>query len=130
VTSWEDDQLAVHVNTGVGVGGISREVFWSTATTLAATPRVTLVGELMGRYLTALARLSDVYQPHPVLAGVETMRWLPSDTGIHTTFFITGARWNVARSWLLNTNILVRLSDAGLRATVTPAISLDYAFER
>jgi hypothetical protein len=128
--SWEDGQLAVHVNGGLGVGGVSREVFWATATTFAAAPRLTLIGELMGRRLSELSRVSDVYQPHPVLAGVETMRWLPTERGIHTTFVVTGAKWNLARSWLLNTNLLIRVTDAGLRAKVTPSVSIDYAFER
>jgi hypothetical protein len=130
VGSWEDGQLAVHLNGGFGLGGVSREVFWNTATTFAVLPRVTLVGELMGRYLTQLTRVNDVYQPHPVLAGVETMRWLPSDKGLHTMFVSTGAKWNLTRSWLFNANILVRLTEVGLRARVTPAISIDYAFER
>jgi hypothetical protein len=130
VGSWEDGQLAVHVNGGFGLGGVSREVFWNTATTFAVLPRVTVVGELMGRYLTQLTRVNDVYQPHPVLAGVETMRWLPSDRGLHTMFVVTGAKWNWTRSWLLNTNLLIRLTEVGLRARVTPSISIDYAFER
>jgi hypothetical protein len=29
----------------------------------------------------------------------------------------------------LNTNLLIRVTDAGLRARVTPAVSIDYAFE-
>jgi hypothetical protein len=77
-----------------------------------------------------LTRVNDVYQPHPVLAGVETMRWLPSDPGLHTTFVVAGAKWNWTRSWLLNANMLIRLTEVGLRAKVTPSISIDYAFER
>jgi hypothetical protein len=30
----------------------------------------------------------------------------------------------------LNTNMLIRVTDSGLRARVTPAISLDYDFDR
>ena len=45
-------------------------------------------------------------------------------------FLVTGAKWNIVRSWLLNANVLVRLADVGLRARVTPGISLDYAFGR
>jgi hypothetical protein len=130
IGSWEDGQLAVHLNGGVGLGGVSREVFWSTATTFAVAPRVTLVGELMGRWLSELTHVNAVYQPHPVLAGVETMRWLPSDRGVHTLFVVTGAKWNVGGSWLLNTNLLIRVTNAGLRAIVTPAVSLDYSFKR
>lgn len=130
IASWEEGQLAVHVNGGLGLGGVSREVFWAGATTFAVAPRLTIIGELLGRRLSELPRLSDVYQPHPVLAGVETMRWLPTERGIHTMFVVTGAKWNIARSWLLNGNLLIRVTDAGLRAAVTPAISLDYGFER
>jgi hypothetical protein len=130
IGTWEEGHLAINVNGGFGVGGLSREVFWGTATTLAPTPRVTIVGEVMGRWLSELSRVSDVYQPHPLLPGVETMRWLSLDPGIHTVFIVTGAKWNVGGTWLLNTNMLIRVTDAGLRARVTPAISLDYAFER
>jgi hypothetical protein len=130
IGTWEEGHLAVNVNGGFGIGGLSREVFWGAGTTLAPTPRVTIVGEVMGRWLAELSRVSDVYQPHPLLPGVETMRWLSLDPGIHTTFMVTGAKWNVGGSWLLNTNLLFRVTDAGLRARVTPSISIDYAFER
>jgi len=130
IGSWEDGQLAVHLNSGVGFGGVSREAFWNVATTFAATDRVTVIGEFMGRRLSELSRVSDVYQPHPVLAGVETMRWLPTERGINMMFLVAGAKWNVARSCLLNTSVLIRTSDAGLRARVTPSVSFDYAFER
>jgi hypothetical protein len=81
-SSWEEERLAVHVNGGFGVGGVSREVFWSTATAFAVHPRLTAIGEIMGRRLSELNRVNDVYQPHPVLAGIETMRWLPGERGI------------------------------------------------
>jgi hypothetical protein len=130
IGSWEEGQLGVHVNGGIGMGGVSREVFWSSATTFAVAPRLTIVGELLGRRLSELAQLSDVYQPHPVQEGIETMRWLPTERGIHTTFVVTGAKWNVTGSWLLNANLLIRVTDAGLRDAVTPSISVDYGFER
>jgi hypothetical protein len=130
IGTWEEGHLAVNVNGGFGIGGLSREVFWGAATTLSPAPRVTIVGEVMGRWLAQLSRVSDVYQPHPLMPGVETMRWLSLDPGIHTTFLVTGAKWNVGGTWLLNTNLLIRLTDAGLRARVTPAVSIDYAFDR
>ena len=130
IGSWEEERLGVHVNGAFTFGGISREALWSSAVTMAATSRLTVIGELMGRYVTELGHVRDVYQPHTVLPGVETMRWLPGDRGIHTLFVVTGAKWNVARSWLLNANLLMRVTDAGLRDAVTPGISLDYTFER
>jgi len=74
--------------------------------------------------------VNDVYQPHPVLAGIETMRWLPGERGIHNLFVVVGAKWNIARSWLLNSSVLVRVTDAGLRSAFTPSLSVDYALER
>jgi len=130
IGSWEEGRLAVHANGGVGVGGASREYFWSTATTVAATPQVTIVGEVMGRRLSELSLVRDVYQPHPLMPGVETMRRVRGERGVHSAFFVTGAKWNVARSWLVNTNLLIRVTDAGLRARLTPAVSIDYSFER
>jgi len=130
IGSWEESRLALHANAGVGAGGASREAFWATATTFAAASDVTVVVEILGRRLSELSLVQDVYEPHPSIPGVETMRWLPAERGVHTMFLVTGAKWNVARSWLLNTNLLIRVTDAGLRARVTPAVSLDYAFER
>jgi hypothetical protein len=126
--SYEEGRLGVNVNAGVGVGGASREVSWSMATTFAASSRVTLVGEMIGRRLFELSYVQDVYQPHPLMPGVETMRWLTADRGFTTTLVATGAKWNIGGSWLINTNLLIRLTDGGLRSRVTPAVSLDYDF--
>lgn len=128
IGSWEEGRLAVNVNGGYGVGGASREISWSMATTFAAGPRVTLVGEVLGRRLSELNYVQDVYQPHPLMPGIETMRWLNAPRGFHTTLLATGAKWNLANSWLLNTNMLIRVTDGGLRARVTPSISIDYDF--
>jgi hypothetical protein len=128
VGSYEEGRLGVNVNAGYGVGGASKEAFWSMATTFAAGSRVTLVGELIGRKLFELSYVQDVYQPHPLMPGVETMRWLTADRGFTTTLIATGAKWNVGGSWLLNTNLLIRVTDGGLRSRVTPAVSLDYDF--
>ena len=128
LASYEEGRLGVNVNVGGGVGGASKEVSWSMATTFAASSRVTVVGEMIGRRLFELSYVQDVYQPHPLMPGVETMRWLTADRGFTTTLVATGAKWNVGGSWLLNTNLLIRLTDGGLRARVTPAISLDYDF--
>jgi hypothetical protein len=130
IGSWESGRFSTHVNAGFGVGGASKEVFWNGAATVSLTPRVTAVGELIGRRLTDLHRVRDVYQPHPVLEGIETMRWLPEEDGVSTVYTAAGLKWNAGQNWLLNTSLLVRLSDVGLRARITPVISVDYTFAR
>ena len=71
-----------------------------------------------------------MYQSSALVGDVETMRWLGADQGVGTTFIVTGAKWNLVSSWLVNTNLLIRVTDAGLRARVTPAVSIGYAFEQ
>ena len=129
IGSWERSPFAVDVNGGFSVGGVSREVSWASALTFAATPRISLIGELMGRHFNDLTRVEDVYQPHPVLAGIETMRWLPTGGGLQTVYFVTGAKMNIHGRWLLKANVLTRLTDTGLKAKFTPSIALDYARE-
>jgi hypothetical protein len=127
IGSWERAPIAADVNGGFSVGGVSREAFWAGAVTLAATPKLSLVGELMGRRFSDLTRVSDVYEPHPVVEGVETMRWLPTGGGLQIVYLGTGAKLNVYGRWLLKANVLTRLTDTGLRARFTPSIALDYA---
>jgi hypothetical protein len=64
------------------------------------------------------------------MPGVETMRWLDADRVVASTVVVAGAKWNLAKSWLLNTSVLYRVTDGGLRGKVTPSISFGYDFER
>ena len=118
-------------NAGVGLGGASDEIFWAGAVTWAAAPRVTVVSEVFGRRLDDLHRASPVYQPHSVAIGAESMRWLPDDTtATHIGYLLGGVKWNVGDTMLVGANVLVRLGSAGLRARVTPSLTLEYAFAR
>jgi hypothetical protein len=130
IASFERGPVATHINAGYTVGGVSREIGYNAALTYAALPRLTFVGELLGRRLSNLHRLRDVYLPHPTMPGVETMRWLPESKGVNQTLMSTGAKLNIARSYVLNANVLVRLTDLGLSARVVPSISMDYTFDR
>lgn len=127
IASWQRPRLELTANGGFGVGGVSREGFWSGAASYTPGLRVTVVGELMGRYLANLHRVSDVYEPHPVLAGVETMRWLPEDGGTHIASMATGVKWNPEGNWIVSAHLLTRLTETGLRARFTPGIAVDYA---
>jgi hypothetical protein len=129
VGSLENGRWTAHLNGGVGAGGASNELFWGGAATWEAAPRVTVVGELFGRRLQDLHELTDVYQAPTPLSGVETMRWVAEEGGVSTSYAVTGVKWNVGGSMVLNASLLLRLTDAGLRARVTPSISMDYAFQ-
>lgn len=129
IGSVENGRWSAHLNGGIGAGGASGEYSWGGALTYEPATRVTIVGELFGKHLRELHKLVDVYQPHPTQSGVETMRWVAQEDGVSTSYAVTGVKWNVGGSAVLNASLLMRLTDAGLRARVTPSISMDYAFE-
>lgn len=128
IGSVEGSRAAAHVNGGYSWGGISREVNYSAAVTVTASERFTLVGEFLGRWVEGLGRIGQVTAPHPSSVGVDTKRLLPTTTGVTTGMAVAGFKWNVADRWLLNANVLLPVTDRGLRARIVPAIALDYSF--
>ncbi len=130
IGSMERSRLATHLNLGYTVGGASREFTFDGAVTVAAAARLTLVGEYLGRRVSDLHTLQAVYEPNPAAPRVETMRWLPEGDHLTQSLLVTGAKWNLGSSYLLNANLLIRLTDVGLTARIVPSISIDYTFQR
>ena len=130
IASFEGTHAAAHVNGGYWFGGISREGSYSAAVTVAASSRVTLVGEFLGRWIEGLGEIGEVSAPHPRSVGVETIRLLPIDTDgrTMTAMAVAGIKWNVGDRWLVNGNVLIPVTNRGLRARMVPAIGLDYSF--
>jgi hypothetical protein len=129
IASAERGRFGSHVQVGAATGGVSDELHFGGAVVLAATPRLSLVGEVIGRRLDALARIGDVAAAHPLIAGVETTRVLPQTTGTSTLMTLVGFKWNMGRTWLLNANVLIPFTDTGLTARATPSIAFDYTFD-
>lgn len=130
IASAEGSRVGAHLNVGYGSGGVSDEIDLAAGLTVAATARFTLVAELFGRELDALGRLEPVALPHPTIRGVNTIRLAPASEGTRTAFAVGGFKWNIGSSWLLNGNLLVPLTDRGLKANLVPAVALDYSFGR
>jgi hypothetical protein len=128
IGSFESGPLAVHVNGGYSVGGISGEVRFAAAAAIAATPQLTFDGELLGRRLLDVGRITQVAFPHPTLVGVDTFRLLPSGEPIMPIMAATGVKWNIADTWVLDAHVLVPVASAGLTARVTPTIALERSF--
>jgi hypothetical protein len=121
--------LEAHLEAGASRGGASDELRLGGAVVFAATPRLTLVGELVGRRMDALARIESVAAAHPAIPGVETTRLLPRSRGTDTVLASLGVKWNAGRTWLLNANVLVPLTSTGLVARATPSTAFDYTFD-
>ena len=124
------DRISVYGNAAVGFGGIGRDVTVGGAATLAASSRLTLVGELLARHIVGVEGIVAVAEPHPRIAGVNTLRLVPNGTDQTSVYTVVGAKWNVAATWLLQAFVLVPLSDAGLTTRVTPTVALEYAFTK
>ena len=128
IGSLEGTRASAHLNGGYSWGGISREANYNAAVTVAASERFTLVGEFLGRWIEGLGQIRQVTAPHPSSIGVDTIRLLPTAAGTMTGMAVAGFKWNVGGRWLVNANVLLPVTDRGLRARAVPAIALDYSF--
>lgn len=128
--SLESGPVGAYGNLAFGFGGIGREVAYGGAVAVAATPRLTLVGELVGRRLAGLHRISESAVPHPRIQGVTTTRLIPAGDNRTAAFVVGGFKWNVSGAWLLHGNVALPVTDAGLTAPITPTFALDYSFTR
>lgn len=129
IGSYEDDRVGVHGELGYTFRGVSEALTYAGAVTAVAAPRLTLVGELLGRRLRAVGRLAETTLPHPRLAGVDTIRLTSSDETADRLLLVAGFKWNVASTWLLTANVLRPLTDVGLNASWVPSVTFDYWFD-
>ncbi len=128
IASMEDARAGAHVNVGVVRGGVSNELDGSGAVTFAATPRVTLAGELLIRKLSDVRRVTTVSAEHPSIVGVLTQRLAPGTKAVTLSSAVTGIKWNVGSRVVLTGEVLWRLAKSGLTSPFTPTVSLDYLF--
>ncbi len=128
IGSIEPGRVAAHANAGFTLGGLSNEINYRAAASVSASPRVTIIGELIGRRIAEVGRLTASRAPHPTIAGVDTIRLIENGASTHTAALVTGMKWNVGESWLLSANVMVPLTARGLRPRIAPFVSFDYAF--
>jgi hypothetical protein len=129
IASTEQGRLGVEGNVSLAGGGLSNEVAYRGAVCLAATDRVTVVGEFVGRRLADVGRIVEMRGPHPSYAGVDTIRLVAEDASLSTGAFVIGAKWNVTGTWILAGHTLFPMTERGLRSGVVTRVGLDYAFD-
>jgi hypothetical protein len=128
IGSFEYGRVGVHGNLGITAGGSARETSYAAAVTLAGTERLTLVGEVVGRRRASGGRLVETIEPHPTLAGVETIRLSSTAAASTRAVVVAGFRWNVASRLLFSVSVVRPLTSNGLTAVWTPTAMFDYAF--
>jgi hypothetical protein len=126
--SWQLAKLTIDLNGGLSGGPLSRQSRYAAATTFSASPRVTLVMEVIGHRLGNLGPLTQSSVAHPSIVGVDTIRLVLAPGSTSMSAVVAGAKWNVFGTWLLNANVSTPVTSRGLRTGATVRIGLDYAF--
>lgn len=130
IGSLEEGRMSAHLNTGVSVGGLARELSYGGALSLAASPHVSIIGELFGRWIDSPGHIVSVTAPHPTLIGVETIRLTPDASTLNVITLVPGVKWNFSDTWVLAASVSVPLTSGGLNSPFTPFIGLDYVLGR
>jgi hypothetical protein len=163
VASSEHGRFGQHVNLGYtaasgevagALGGLSSahvadEVNYSGGVEFVAHPRVTVIGDVVGRTLRDAGRLDVVNKPFewneptPLLGRtgpgcggfvgftcrtVMLPEFAPRAGNLTLMLGAAGAKVNLTGNLLLSGSVLFPLTDAGLRSRVTTIVGLDYAF--
>lgn len=130
IGSAEQGSVSEHASAGVSVGGLAREISYGGAVAIAASGRLSLIGELLGRRIDSPGHIVPVTAPHPGLSGVQTIRLTPDASHLHLLTVVPGLKWNVTETWVLAANVSLPVTSAGLTARITPFIGLDYSVAR
>ena len=128
IGSLENARIGVHGNAAVVRGGASNEIDGSGAVTYAASPRVTVTGELLFRRLQDLREIVSVSAPNSTIAGVDTLRLLPGSVTPTLASAVSGVKWNAASKLVVTGQIVWRIGNGGLTAGFTPLVGFDYLF--
>lgn len=130
VGSIDRGRVGFHGNAGIVRGGVSDEVTFAGALSMAVQPRVTLSAELFGRYVEELRETGFVSQPHPSMVGVDTFRLVGGTSGTTVMTALTGIKWNVGGTLVIGGHVAWPLTEHGLTSRITPTVALEYAFPR
>jgi hypothetical protein len=130
IASLEHGPASAHANAGVSVGGLASEISFGGAVSYAATGRLSLIGELLGRWIDSPGHIVPVSAPHPLLIGVQTIRLVPDSPSLHAVTLVPGFKWNLTDTWVLAGSLGFPLTKDGLTARFTPFVGLDYALGR
>jgi hypothetical protein len=122
--------IAVHGTAGATGGGVAPGWQYRAAVTANPARQLTLVGEILGRRVNQAGAVVLTRVPHPTIAGVDTLRLLPQGEHTQTAHVVVGAKYNIARTWLIGAHVMLPISEDGLRASRALVIGLEYSIGR
>lgn len=130
IGSMEAGRVSAHANAGLTRGGLANELSYGAGVVLATSGRVSLVGELLGRFIDSSGHLLSTTARHPLLNGVNTIRLTGDASNLQMVTAVPGFKWNLSDTWVLAGNVTIPLTTGGLTAPITPFLGLDYAIGR
>jgi hypothetical protein len=135
-------RFSPHVNVGYTASGTSSnaltnvtdEFNYAVGTEFAPSPRVTFTGDLLGRQLRDAGRLVEHarvfnWTTQAGATGSTTFSEFALESGsLNLTFGSVGAKYNPVQNLLISGNVLIPLTDRGIRSRPVPVIGAEYSF--
>ena len=103
----------------------SEEFNYTAGVDIAATPRITIAGDIIGRVVRNSAGM-EFLDSGPVGDRQIVLEVTPGT--VHKLLGAVGAKVSVGGAWLLTGTVLFPLNDNGIKPAVTPVIGFERAF--
>jgi hypothetical protein len=135
---------------GLSSASLPDEMNYTGGVEFVASPRFTVIGDVIGRTLRGAGRLDLVTKkfeyndPAPLIAGmpgpgcagfsgllcnsISLDEFAPRSGNLTLLLGTGGIKFNISGNMLISGSVLFPLTKAGLRSRVTTVIGLDYAF--
>jgi outer membrane putative beta-barrel porin/alpha-amylase len=151
IESGGSDRVTQHVNVGytfskdngtVATGALGAPTFpdefnYAAGVELVVEPRITVIGDVVGRTLRNAGRLDMVTKtfqfqppgtPAPPLATMQFEEFEPRTGNLNLLYGTAGVKINPKGNILFSASVLFPLTDAGLKNRLTTIVGMDYAF--
>jgi hypothetical protein len=119
----------------LGATDFPDEFNYAVGAELVAHPRITVIGDIVGRTLRGAGRLklaSKTFQFMPAgataPASMQFDEFEPRGGSPNLLFATAGVKVNPVGNLLFSANVLVPLTNTGLRGGVSTIVGMDYAF--
>ena len=150
IASGEAGRLIPHVNVGYtaasgklgttgllaelgGGGSVPDELNYTTGVEFVAHPRLTVIGDFVGRTLRGAGRLDVIsktftYQGATAVESTTFNEFERRGGNLSLALGTVGFKFNPAGDFLISGNVLFPITESGLRSKLTTVIGIDYAF--
>jgi hypothetical protein len=152
IESGGGDRLTQHVNLGytfskvtgttrtdghLGTPEFPDEFNYAAGVEFVVEPRITVIGDIVGRTLRNAGRLDLVTKtfqfqppgtPAPPLATMQFEEFEPRTGNLNLLYGTAGVKVNPKGNLLFSASVLFPLTDSGLKNRLTTIVGMDYAF--